>query len=135
MKTSLLITVLLTLTFNIWAQVQEKTFVKSFKTEGFEKLLLDVEGPVVVKKWDNHYCRVQMEVSLATPQATLLKSLVTTGRYHLMAQKQAEMLRIFAPGLDKQLKIEEVVTYTVYMPASLEIELPESSEAVIAKGK
>lgn len=135
MKHFLLITVLISLAFNTWAQVQEKTFVKSFKTEGFEKLLLDVEGPVTVKTWDNHYCRVQMEVSLTTPQASLLKSLVTTGRYHLLGQKQAELLRIFAPGLDKQLKIEEVVSYTIYIPQHLQVELPESTEAVIAKGK
>jgi hypothetical protein len=107
------------------AQQAEKTFVKSFNVKNFQVVMLDVEGAVQLKSWNEEQLRIMMTITLQDGTETVLKSLVKAGRYNLDVEENEGELRIIAPGLDKELMfrngsgVGEQVSFIVYAPQNV----------------
>lgn len=120
-----------------FGQQAEKTFVKSFNTEGHINVLLDLPGKVDVKSWNSDVVRIQMTVALPHGNNALLTSLVEAGRYNLKSLSAAEGLTIFLPGIAKEVSIrgkalEEQLSFIVYAPEKISIKLiGKAEEAVV----
>jgi len=115
------------------AQTAAKTFSKSFYAQGKGLLQLDLPGSVEVKTWDSPTIRFEINVSLASGNNSMLNELANVGRYNLTAKSLMgeDVLIINAPNLQKQVKIKGVilkenVSYTVYVPKRMGIEMPNA---------
>ncbi len=129
--------ILLTLSANLAAQTAEKTFSKSFNTENKGTIQLDLPGAVDLKVWDNPSIRIGITVSLPSGNSSMLGELATVGRYNLVAHEEGDKLIISAPNMQKQIRIKgeelrETLTYVVFVPKDLKIEIP-ASEAMASK--
>lgn len=108
-----------------FGQQAEKTLVKAFNVTGHNSVFMDVDGNVEVQTWNEPTLRVMMKVTLLNGTETVLKSLMTAGRYNLDFKLENGRYSIVAPGLDRQVKLSagqdlgEQVTYTVYAPQNL----------------
>ena len=106
-------------------QQAEKTLVKSFNLKGHNVVLMDVEGNVQVTTWKQEQMRIQMTITLQQGTETILKSLVTAGRYNLESAETEGNFVVSAPGLEKQIKMSngqtlgETVTFMVFMPENV----------------
>lgn len=115
----------------IQAQHAEKTLVKSFNLSGQSAVFLDLAGEVKVTTWKEPQMRIQMTITLQNGSETMLKSLVTAGRYNLNTKSENGKSSIVAPGLEKQIKLGngqllgEQVTYEVFAPENLTISIRE----------
>ncbi|MBK8567497.1 MAG: hypothetical protein IPN76_30315 [Saprospiraceae bacterium] len=122
----LLLTLLLTVVPAV-AQQSEKNLVKSFNLDGQSAVLLDLEGKVELTTWSEPQMRIQMTITLQNGSETMLKSLVTAGRYNLDAKDKDGIFSIVAPGLERQIKLAsgqslgENVTFTVWAPKGVEV--------------
>jgi hypothetical protein len=122
----LLLTLLLTVVPAV-AQQSEKNLVKSFNLDGQSAVLLDLEGKVELTTWSEPQMRIQMTITLQNGSETMLKSLVTAGRYNLDAKDKDGIFSIVAPGLERQIKLGsgqslgENVTFTVWAPKGVEV--------------
>lgn len=121
LKTIIPVLALLFVTFSMSAQTAEKTLVKSFNLKGNNIVQLDLAGDIEVKEWDNPIMRVQIGVSIENSNSTILKALVKAGRYNLSSAEENGEYRIFAPGVDREVKIKgkaltENLTYIVFAP-------------------
>jgi hypothetical protein len=111
----------------IKAQHAEKTLVKSFNLSGQSAIFLDLAGDVKVTTWKEPQMRIQMTITLQNGSETMLKSLVTAGRYNLNTKVENDIFSIVAPGLDRQIKlgngqlIGEQITYEVFAPEDMSI--------------
>lgn len=111
----------------IRAQHAEKTLVKAFNLKGQTEIFLDVEGSVNVTTWNEPQMRVQMTITLQNGSETMLKSLVTAGRYNLDSDEENGEYRIVAPGLDRQVKFSsgrllgEQISFTVFAPKDVTV--------------
>jgi hypothetical protein len=109
------------------AQQSEKTLVKSFNLDGQSAVMLDLQGSVEVTTWNEPQMRIQMTITLQNGSETMLKSLVTAGRYNLDAKEKDGIYSIVAPGLERQIKLNsgqslgENVTFAVWAPKGVEI--------------
>ena len=121
-RTYFLLFPLLLASASLVAQQAEKTLVKSFNLNGQSAVLLDVAGNVTVTTWNEPQMRIQMTITLQNGSETMLKSLVTAGRYNLDAKEVNGAYSIVAPGLERQIKLGsgqllgETVSYTVLAP-------------------
>ncbi len=109
-------------------QTAEKTFVKSFNPSGQEHILIDLPGNVQVKRWSNAVVQVQMNVQLDRGSNAQLKALARTGRYRLSSKLEGEDFVIFAPGLEKIIRINdqavsENISYLIYLPGDINVQL------------
>jgi hypothetical protein len=115
-------------------QQAEKTLVKSFNMLGNQAVLLDLHGPVEVLEWNQEQLRVQMTITLQNGTEVILKSLVQAGRYNLQAEEKDGEFRVFAPSLEKEVKmrngldIGEVVKFQVYAPAKVTVRASADAE-------
>ncbi|MCF8443108.1 MAG: hypothetical protein K9H23_22420 [Saprospiraceae bacterium] len=111
----------------IQAQHAEKTLVKSFNLNGQNAVFLDLDGDVKVITWNEPQMRIQMTITLQNGSETMLKSLVTSGRYNLNPSEENGAYSIIAPGLDRQIKLGngqllgEQISYEVYAPKEVTI--------------
>jgi hypothetical protein len=109
------------------AQQSEKTLVKSFNLSGQSSVMLDLPGKVEVTMWNEPQMRIQMTITLQNGSETMLKSLVTAGRYNLDAKEINGIFSIIAPGLERQIKLGsgqllgEQITFTVWAPKDVTI--------------
>lgn len=132
-KISFLFLPLLLVAAPILAQHTEKTLVKSFNLDGKSTVMLDMEGPVKVTTWNEPVMRVQMTITLQNGSETMLKSLVTTGRYNLDNKEVNGVYTIVAPGLARQIKLGsgqqlgEIVTYSVFAPKDVTITMRKTA--------
>lgn len=113
--------VLMFVTISLTAQTAEKTLVKSFNLQGNDVVLLDLDGQIEIKEWDNPIMRVQIVVSLENSNSTILKALVKAGRYNLTGGEEKGEYRVHAPGIDREVKIKgkvltENLSYIVFAP-------------------
>jgi hypothetical protein len=120
---------LLTFALSVFAQTAQKTFSKSFNTDGAGLVRLHVPGPVDLKVWNQPYVRVEVSVRLPSGNMSLLNELAGAGRYNLTAQTQGGALSIDAPNLQKVIRIKgeelrEDVRFTVFVPKDMEIVMP-----------
>jgi predicted sugar kinase len=111
----------------MFGQQAEKTLVKSFNLNGQTAVLLDVDGTVSVTTWNEPQMRIQVTITLQNGSETMLKSLVTAGRYNLDSKELNGIYSIVAPGLERQIKLGsgqqlgETVSYTVLVPKGVTI--------------
>ena len=121
-RTYFLLFPLLLASASLVAQQAEKTLVKSFNLNGQSAVLLDVAGNVTVTTWNEPQMRIQMTITLQNGSETMLKSLVTAGRYNLDSKEVNGAYSIVAPGLERQIKLGsgqllgETVSYIVLAP-------------------
>ncbi len=122
----LLLPLLLTVALS-QAQHAEKTLVKSFNLNGQTAIFLDLDGVVNVTTWNEPQMRIQMTITLQNGSETMLKSLVTAGRYNLNTKEENGAFSIIAPGLERQIKLGggqllgEQITYEVFAPKEVSI--------------
>lgn len=119
---------LLTFAFNAFAQTAEKTFTKSFNTEGKGRIKFDLPGTIDLKVWNYPSVRLEIMVSLPAGNSSMLDQLANVGRYNLVAQASEDALIISAPNLYKQVRVKgeelkETVNYVVFVPKDLQVEL------------
>ena len=138
LKTLVPILVLSLVTFSISAQTAEKTLVKSFNLQGNNIVQLDLAGDIEVKEWDNPIMRVQISVSIENSNSTILKALVKAGRYNLSSVEENGEYRVYAPGVDREVKIKgqkltENLSYIVFAPKDVLVKtrLDSATSAVL----
>ena len=129
---------LLTLSFATSAQTVSKIFNKSFNTDNRGTIMLDLPGMIDVKTWDNPSIKFEIGVSLPSGNGSMLNELANIGRYNLVSRAEGDILIITAPNLQKQLKIKgealkEVLTFVVFVPKDLKVELPQVTAATELK--
>lgn len=108
--------------------IAEKTLVKSFNLKGSDVVLMDLKGDVEVKHWKNEVMRIQMTIEIENRSSSMLKSLITAGRYNLISKTEDGEFVIFSPGMDRNIKIrgtnlEEKISYIVYAPEDVMVKL------------
>ena len=123
-----------TMTTTVFAQNVEKTLVKSFNLKGKQTVVMNVEGNVDVKEWNNDIMRVQMSIELSNGTNSMLKSLVQARRYNIVSAVDGDALNIKVPGLSKTVKVggqslTEKITYTVFAPKDVEVKLSSTETA------
>ena len=111
--------------FSLHAQQAEKTLVKAFNLKGSQTVFLDVDAEVEVKEWGQEQMRVIMTVALENGSEIMLKSLVKVGRYNLDSSEEEAQFKVFAPGLERQVKLRsgkellEKIHFEVYAPSNV----------------
>jgi hypothetical protein len=130
--------VLLVFTASMAGQNAEKTFSKSFNVEGKSKVQLDLPGVLDLKVWSQSAIRIEIRVNLPAGQGSVLNSLADVGRYNLTASGDGDLLTIKAPNLQKKVMLKgqplrEQLSFTVFLPKTVEVELPNSGSMVDAK--
>lgn len=107
----------------------EKTLVKAFNLTGFHTVLIDVpiENEIVINEWNQEQMRVVMTVSLGNGSDQMLKSLVKVGRYNLDSADDNSDLRVYLPGLEREVKLRsgdkliENINFEIYVPANTHV--------------
>ena len=112
-----------------------KTFTKAFNTDGKGTLRLELPGSVDLKVWDNPSIRFEISVGLPSGNGPMLNELANIGRYNLASKADGDALVITAPNLQKQLKVKgqelkETLTFVVFVPKDLQIEMLQSAAAL-----
>jgi hypothetical protein len=116
----------------VFGQQAEKTLVKSFNLGVYEAVALDVDVPVEVQTWSNSLLRFQINITIENGSDALLKSLVQAGRYNFRYKVEDDQYTIYAPDLDKLIKIggnplQDKVSLTVFAPEGVTVVLPEQA--------
>lgn len=116
------------------AQTASRTFTKSFNTDGRGKIVLDLPGNIDVKIWEGPALRFEIAVNLPSGNGSMLNELANIGRYNLTAKSEGDALIVTAPNLQKLLRIKgevlkEDLTFVVFVPKDLDIELPNAATA------
>ncbi len=123
--------ILLTLSHFAVAQSAEKTFSKSFNTEGKGTIRLDLPGAIDLKIWDTPTIRISFTVSSPGIDGATLGGLADAGRYNLVSKAENDVLTISTPNMQKQIKIKgqelrETLAYVVFVPRNLNVEMPNA---------
>ncbi len=132
---------LLVLSCSAAAQSSGKTFSKSFNTDGKMKVALDLPGEVDLKVWDNPSIRIEISVTLPDgTNSAMLNELANVGRYNLVAKSEEELLLITAPNLQRQVKVKgqdlkESLSFVVYVPKKMEVEMRNAALLAASKNK
>lgn len=106
-----------------------KTFSKNFNTEDKGTIKLDLPGNVDLKIWNNPTIRVDISISLANGNNSMVNELANVGRYNMTSTVEGDVLRIQMPNIQKQIKVKgevlkESLTYVVFAPKDLKIIVP-----------
>lgn len=130
---TLIITMLLLLIAPLaFGQVAEKTLVKSFAVAKGQSIALDVDHPVEVKTWNNDLMRIQMTIQLENGNESVLKSLISVGRYNLVADNDGSgNVTITAPNLEREVKIGgeplvDALSIVVFVPDNVQVKTNNS---------
>lgn len=116
-----------------FAQAQ-RTFVKSFNLKGDNQVVVNLDGPVEVKEWDQEVVRVLMNVTFENANDSALRFFTEKGRYRILQTTKDGTLVISAMPRGGNIKyqgrpVEEVVTYTVLIPSNVNAEVIEADTA------
>ena len=106
-----------------------KTFSKTFNTEDKGTIKLDLPGNVDLKIWNNPTIRIEIGISLANGNNSMVNELANVGRYNISSLAEGDVLHILMPNIQKQIKVKgevlrENLTYTVFAPKDLKIIVP-----------
>ncbi|MEM7105149.1 MAG: hypothetical protein AAF502_18575 [Bacteroidota bacterium] len=106
----------------------QKTFVKSFNLEGNHAVVLNLDGKVEVKEWSDKLVRVLTNIEVENSTDATLKALIAAGRYKLVSSKEGGALMLTSTSRAKEVKLRgqvlvEHVTYTVYVPSNVNVEV------------
>ncbi len=140
MKSKIILLLVPVFILNLSANAQsiEKTLVKSFNLKGNNLVLVDVDADVTINEWSQDQMRVIMRISLDNGSEMMLKSLVKVGRYNLESSLEPAGLKIFVPGLEKQVKLRsgnelmEQISFEIYAPSNVTVK-PKLAEAFAEK--
>ncbi len=118
----------------------ERTLVKSFNLSGYNSVYMDVapENDVVINEWNQEQMRVIMTVSLGNGSGQMLKSLVKVGRYNLDAADDETSLRVYLPGLEREVKLRsgnkliENISFEIFAPCNFLV-ITRSDEIIAEK--
>src|SRR5690606_37626627 len=118
----------------------ERTLVKAFNLAGNNVVLLDVDSnsEVKVNEWNQEQMRVVMTVSLSNGSDQMLKSLVKVGRYDIDSSNDPDQLRVFLPGLEREVKLRnggqliENINFEIFAPSNVLVKT-NTSDAVAEK--
>jgi len=126
------ITALLLVTNFVTGQEADKTLVKSFNLAGNTVVDLDLAGNIEVREWDNPIMRIQIGISLENSNSNVLKALVKAGRYNLSSDEENGVYRVFAPGVDREVKLKGValkenLDYIVFAPKDVLVKKRDDS--------
>ena len=135
---SAILIVLLAATSSLQAQTAAKTFNKTFNSEGKGTITLDLPGAIDLKVWDNPTVRVEISVSLPSGNNAMLTELATVGRYNIIAKPVGDHLYVNVPNMAKQVRVKgeiihETLTFVVFVPKDLKIEMHNTEELAEAK--
>lgn len=127
---------LLTIAFSAIAQTTEKTFTKSFNTEGKSRLKFDLPGNIDMKVWNSPSIRIEIMVNLPSGSTSMLDQLANVGRYNLTAVEEGDALVITAPNLYKVVRVKgeelhEHVSYMVFVPKEMQVEMHNPATASV----
>ncbi|MFK8100878.1 MAG: hypothetical protein AB8G15_00065 [Saprospiraceae bacterium] len=128
LSTVLIILASLLMSTASFAQTEaQKTLVKSFNLKGNDVVVLDIPGEIEVTEWDKEIMRIQIKVAISGGSNTMLKSLVRVGRYNLRSKTNEEGFYVYAPDLQKQIKLKsgklvEVISYEVFVPRGVTVQ-------------
>lgn len=130
--------ILLTLSLAANAQSVEKTFSKAFNTDGKGTISLDLPGAIDLKVWDNSTIRIGITVSIPNGNESMLGELANIGRYNLVSKSNGDVLTIQAPNMQKVIRLKgqelhETLTFVVFVPKDLTIELPNAETFAAAR--
>ncbi len=106
----------------------EKTFIKSFNLQGSSFVVLKLDGEVEVKEWNDTFLRVHTNVGLENGSSSVLKQFLTLGRYNLKNKTADGNFIIESAARVPNVKYKgqvliEKVTYTVFVPTNVEVEV------------
>ncbi len=112
----------------------ERTFVKSFNLKGDNQVVLNLDGAVEVKEWDEEIVRVMMNVSFENANDNAIRFFAERGRYRILQKAENGTMLISNMARSGNIKYQgrevgEVVTYTVYVPNGTSVEV-EGAETV-----
>ncbi|MDX1942814.1 MAG: hypothetical protein SFU99_19780 [Saprospiraceae bacterium] len=115
-----------------FGQVAEKTLVKSFAIAKQQTVMVNVPGNIEVKTWTGDLLRIQMTITLNSGNESILKSLISAGRYNLVAKDSDGMLLIEAPAAGKVVEIggkplEDSFSITIFAPENVTVKLKNAS--------
>lgn len=123
---------LLANSFSYAQTTTEKTLVKSFNLQGKDVVVLDLDGEIEVKEWDNKIMRVQMTINVENVSNSMLKSLIQVGRYNLSSDTEDDNFIVFAPAMKKEIKVrgkvlKENIVYTVFTPENVTVKMADEA--------
>ncbi|HFC01125.1 MAG TPA: hypothetical protein ENJ53_10005 [Phaeodactylibacter sp.] len=126
-----LVTIVTTTSF---AQNTERTLVKSFNLKGKDMVMMNVNGDVEVKEWNQDIMRIEVSINLTNGTSSMLKSLIRAKRYNLTSVVNGDALEIQMPSLKRKVKVSgkeltEKITYTVFAPADVQVKLSDETSA------
>ena len=109
-----------------FGQQVEKTLVKAFNLQGKQLVVLDLDGVVEVTPWENDIMRIQMQISM-DGSGTVLKSMVRSGRYHLLSKANEDHFLVFAPKMKKGLNdnLNERIVFKIFVPDYVEVKVED----------
>lgn len=124
----------LILVANIAFAQAQRTFVKSFNLKGDNQVVLNLDGPVEVKEWNEGIVRVLMNVTFETGNDAALRFYVEKGRYRIIQKAENGAMAISVMPRKGDIKYQgrevgEVVTYTVFVPNGVSAEVVEAETA------
>ena len=112
----------------------EKTVVKTFNLQGNNSIILNLDGAVEIKEWNESTLRVYMNIKLNNSTVHMLKYLLTQGRYNLKLENSSKGFMMTSPGRKQNVVINkngdilsETVTYTVFVPHNVTTEIINES--------
>ena len=113
---------------NILGQAQT-TFVKSFKLNGSDYLMLNLDGDVEVKEWKDGFLRIHTNVASDNATSEALKFFSRQGRYNLRPSLQGDG-SLAISSVDRPINVKyrgqdlsEKVSYTVFIPENVGVEV------------
>ncbi len=117
------------------AQVAEGiTFYQSIKPQEANLTIFELPGYAEVKTWEKDYIMVFTNVKSEEISDASIRQLASNGRYKLTAEMDFNnFLTISQPVplksfLVNQHNLNEQITYTVFVPASLDVELDMAND-------
>ena len=123
-----------------FSQAAEKTLVKAFNLQGNQTVVLDLPGNVEVQEWNNTIMRIQMTISIENGSNSMLKSLITAGRFNLKSEVKDQEYFVYSPGMHKKVtvsgqELKEKILYTVFVPQHVTVKLNDTaSTSNVKKG-
>ena len=105
----------------------QTTFVKSFKLNGSDYVMLNLEGEVEVKEWTNSILRIHTNVASDNATSEALKFFSMQGRYNLKPSLQDDG-SLAISSVDRPINVKyrgqdlsEKVNYTIFVPENLSL--------------
>lgn len=114
-----------------------KQLVKSFRLEGQNTVVLQLNGKTEVQEWSNSYIQVISNLTIENINETSLKGLIGAGRYDLEGSVTDKGYLISIPEKVRRTptvtlngkSIIEKISYTISVPNNVKIELSDKIQS------